>query len=210
MILGIDNPEAVKTAIKFFKQGAIVVFPTDTVYGLGTIATKKYDDKIKKVFIIKNRPYNNPLSILISKIMINEYIDAPDHVISKLNKIWPASVTFILKLKQKKHTVLSSLLNPSKNQTIACRVPPHDFLLSVIQKINLPIVGTSANISGTPASSNFAQVRENLRESEIDLWLFQKNDQENLSSTLIDLTDFKRPIVLRQGDYDFKKKWNKL
>lgn len=210
MILDIDNPKAVKTTIKFFKQGAIIVFPTDTVYGLGTIATKKYDDKIKKVFMIKNRPSNNPLSILISKNMISEYIDAPDHVISKLKKIWPASVTFILKLKQKKTSVLSSILNPSNNQTIACRVPPHDFLLSVIQKLNLPIVGTSANISGTPASSNFEQVRENLRESEIDLWVFQKNDLENLSSTLIDLTDFKRPIILRQGDYDFKKKWNKL
>jgi L-threonylcarbamoyladenylate synthase len=207
LILDIDNPEAIETTAKFFLQGAVIVFPTDTVYGLGTIATKKYDSTIKKVFKIKRRAFNNPLSILIAKNMINEYIDAPDHIISRLNNIWPASVTIVLKLKHKKTSVLSSLLNPSKNQTIACRVPSHDFLLSVIQKINLPIVGTSANISGSPASSNFAQVRKNLGEREIDLWVFQKNDLKNLSSTLIDLTDFKNPIVLRKGAYNFKKKW---
>ncbi|MHA2174910.1 MAG: L-threonylcarbamoyladenylate synthase [Candidatus Hodarchaeales archaeon] len=210
MILDIDNPKAVEITSNLFLQGAIIVYPTDTVYGLGTIATSEYDEKIKKIFMIKKRPLNKPLSILITKNMINEYIDAPDHVISKLKDIWPASVTFILKMKESKKETLSSLLNPSKNLTIACRVPPHRFLQSVLREINYPIVGTSANISGISASSNFTHVKNNLGESDIDLWVFQKNNLNNLSSTLIDLTDYRKPLVLRKGDYDFKKNWRPL
>ncbi len=208
MILNVDDPKAIETTARFFLQGAIIVYPTDTVYGLGTIATHKYNNKIEKLYMIKKRPRNKPLSILITKEMINDYIDAPNSIISKLKNIWPASVTFILKLKESKKKTLSPLLNPLDKGKIACRVPPHNFLLSVIREIKFPIIGTSANVSGTSASSNFDYVRENLRDGDIDLWVYQNNYLNNLSSTLIDLTDYNNPLVIRKGDFDFKKVWN--
>ena len=205
MIIKTDNPYLIDETVSYFRRGAVVVFPTDTVYGLGTIATEDNQENIEKVFRIKKRPFTKPLSVLMTINMLPEFIDAPDEVFTALSEIWPARITFILKQKQNSTIKLSNSLNTSGTSTLACRVPSHDILLQILNEVAVPIIGTSANVSGTASSYDFTTVYNNLHSEEIDLWINQGKLPQHTPSTLVDLTDYQKPTTLRQGDYNFSE-----
>ena len=209
MIIKANNPYLIDQAVEFFRRGAIVVFPTDTVYGLGTLATEDNHKNIEKIFKIKKRSFSKPLSILMTLEMLPKFIEAPDEVFTALSEIWPARISFILKENQNSTIKLSKNLNPSGTSTVACRVPVHNILLQILDKVDVPIVGTSANISGTTSSYDFNEVNNNLHSEEIDLWIDQENLPRHTPSTLVDLTDHQNPIIVRQGDYDFLVFWKR-
>ncbi|MHA2319966.1 MAG: L-threonylcarbamoyladenylate synthase, partial [Candidatus Hodarchaeales archaeon] len=77
MIIKANNPHLIDQAVEFFRRGAIVVFPTDTVYGLGTLATEDNHKNIEKIFKIKKRSFSKPLSILMTLEMLPKFIEAP-------------------------------------------------------------------------------------------------------------------------------------
>jgi L-threonylcarbamoyladenylate synthase len=185
------------------KRGAIAVFPTDTVYGLGTIATKENDENVIKIFKIKKRPFDKPLSVLMTLKMISQYIEAPDHVISSLKTVWPASITYIVNWKKSSLVELSPYLNISGNNTIACRVPTHNLLLKIIQNIKFPIIGTSANSSGHEPSTIFSDVFKDLPKKDINLWIDQGTLPKRSPSTIIDITSPDEPKIIRKGDFEF-------
>ncbi|MCK4847489.1 MAG: threonylcarbamoyl-AMP synthase [Candidatus Heimdallarchaeota archaeon] len=206
MIIKIDDPHLIDRAVSLFRRGAVVVFPTDTVYGLGTIATEE-NKNIERIFRIKKRSFSKPLSVLMTMNMLHKYIEAPDEVFTALSKIWPARITFILNQNQNSIIKLSNSLNTSGNNTIACRVPVHNILLQILHGIDVPIIGTSANVSGTTSSYDFTTVYNKLYSEEIDLWINQGKLPQHSPSTLVDFTDHQNPIILRQGDYNFSEFW---
>ena len=207
MIIKANDPHLIDKAVNYFKRGAIVVFPTDTVYGLGTIASENNRKNILKIFRIKNRSLTKPLSVLMTLDMLPRFIKAPDKVIKALSTIWPARISFILIQNQNSTIKLSDSLNTTGGNTIACRVPDHNILLQILEKIDIPIIGTSANVSGTASSNDFNEVNSKLNSKKIDLWIDQGTLPDNAPSTLVDLTNHQNPIIVRQGDYDFLEFW---
>ncbi len=207
MIIKGHNSRVLQTVISYFRKGSTVVFPTDTVYGLGTITTKKNDKNVQKIFTIKNRPLTKPLSVLMTKSMLSKHIDAPPKIIDLLNQIWPARITVILKWKLSSQNILSPYLNTNKKRTLACRVPAHEFLLTILQEVDIPIVGTSANTTGTSPSFDFSKIRQNMSSKQIDLWIDHGILPHRLPSTIVDLTDPDKPKIIRQGDFDFMVIW---
>jgi len=209
LIIKADNPHLIDRAVSLFRRGAIAVFPTDTVYGLGTIATDDNNINIDRIFRIKKRSSSKPLSVLMTADMLPKFIEAPDEVFKALYKIWPARITLVLNQNQNSTIKLSNNLNRAGTGTIACRVPVHNILLQILYEIAVPIIGTSANVSGTTSSYDFSTVYNNLHSEEIDLWINQGKLPQHTPSTLVDLTDHQNPIILRQGDYNFLEFWKK-
>ena len=135
--------------------------------------------------------------------MVRQYIEAPGDIITGLENIWPTAITFIVNWKKSRLEELSPHLNKSGSSTIACLVPTHNVLLSIIEKLNIPIVGTSANTSGHQPSIVFSNVLKELPTKDIELWIDQGTLPKRSPSTIIDITNPDEPKIIREGDFKF-------
>ena len=125
------SDELINYAAKFLLSGEIVAFPTETVYGLGAIATDS--SAIKKIFKIKNRPLDNPLICHFHSIdHISKYVQQiPDELYELNEKLWPGPLTVILFKKNNISPLVTKDL-----PTIAVRIPSNPIILALIKKIN--------------------------------------------------------------------------
>jgi len=135
---------SVEKAAKIIKKGGVVVYPTDTVYGLGANAL---DEKaVKKVFEMKKRDFSKPISIIVRDIEMAKQVASFDRDIEeKLKKLLPGPVTVILFKKK----ILSDILTAGSNK-VGIRIPNCKFTQALMQRLDFPITTTSANISGEP------------------------------------------------------------
>jgi L-threonylcarbamoyladenylate synthase len=90
-------------------------------------------------------------------------------------------------------------------QKIAFRVPKHELLLKIIEKVGSPIIGTSANRSGSEAKYDLPSILQEIPENYIDLWIDAGNIPENTPSTVVDLTDPLKPVILRRGNVEISR-----
>ena len=201
MRISITHPNLIPIAVDYFRNGAVAVFPTETCYGIGTIGLKSNDDNIRNIFTVKSRPLNKPLSLLISKNMIDEYIDTTSEILDILQDIWPSPVTIIFNCTPKASLKLSSLVNLDNPRSLAFRVPDHQILLDIIDQIQTPIIGTSANKSGSNSKYDFRDVFQELQSDMIRLWIDGGRLPRNPPSTLIDLRNPNDPLLLRRGSF---------
>ena len=138
------DDEGIEQASKIIEDGGIVVFPTDTVYGIGCNPYNK--ESAKKVYEIKSRDFSKPFPVLVYSKEIASQIAEFDEISEKLvEKFWPGQLTILLKLKDEK---LKESLNLSDK--IALRVPNHKCTLALLEKSHY-LIGTSANVSGQPS-----------------------------------------------------------
>ncbi|UCG89550.1 MAG: threonylcarbamoyl-AMP synthase [Candidatus Heimdallarchaeota archaeon] len=205
MRISITNPNVISIAKREFQKGSIIVFPTDTSYGLGTVGLKWNDRNIKRIYEIKSRELDNPLSLLITKTMISKYIKISSGIQKLLMKVWPGELTAVLNCDSRASQTLSSFLNKNNPQKIAFRVPNHNLLLKIIKKVNSPIIGTSANRSGSKPKYDLLSIFQELPQEEINLWIDSGRLPQNPPSTVVDLTDPLNPILLRRGRVDIEK-----
>ncbi|MGE4555151.1 MAG: L-threonylcarbamoyladenylate synthase [Candidatus Paceibacterota bacterium] len=181
-----NTKKIIKETIDILKNGGVVMFPTDTVYGLLADATNK--KAVDKVFQIKKRDYKKSLPIFISDISEAKKLAAFGSREEKfLNKNWPGQVTAILKRKDTKKNIYGV-----EKDTIALRVPDFSLLNIVLEKINRPLIGTSANISGKPSSTNFEDIMKQFKREKYKPDLAVKIDflPKRKPSKIIDLTSF--------------------
>ena len=188
MIVACDQ-NGINLAATTIKNGGVIVFPTDTVYGLG--CDPRNVKAVESIFRIKKRRESKQLPILgyskeeVSKIAIF------DDVSSKIaDRFWPGQVTLVLKLKDNEIKKAMNL-----NDKIAVRVPSHPCVLALLKECKL-IVGTSANFSGYPASSDSKKVQENF--SGYDVFLDGGTISDSTSSTVVEVKDGVLEII-RQG-----------
>lgn len=188
MIVSCD-PDGIKIAASIIKKGGLVVFPTDTVYGLG--CDPRNSNAVQSVFKIKKRQDSKHLPVLgLSKHEISK-IAVIDNISNKIvDKFWPGPVTLVLKLKDGK---IKKTLN--LDNKIAVRVPNHPCALALLRECKI-IVGTSANFSNSPAFSDSKKVLENF--SGFDVLLDGGIIQNAVESTVIEVTD-ENLQILRQG-----------
>lgn len=156
------NKEGIVKASKIIKNGGIVVFPTDTVYGIGCDPYNK--EAIKKIYKIKSREISKSLPILaFSKDVAAKIVEFDKNSEKIAQKMWPGPLTLILKLTDKK---LKTSLNGVDK--IAIRVPKHQCTINLLEKCNF-IIGTSANISGTGPFRNPQECYQNIHDFDLFL-----------------------------------------
>lgn len=175
--------------------GNIIVYPTDTVYGVG--ASIDSIEGINKIYHTKERSFTSPLIALVSKI---EYIDKiaiiekeKKEVIEKLAKeYWPGALTIILK---KKESVPSIMV--SNGETVGVRIPNLKISQEIIQAAGGILPTTSANFSGEKTPKSFEEVNEKFK-SKVDILVDGGKSPLGVESTIIDLTK-DIPVILREG-----------
>lgn len=183
------DKEGIIKASEIIKSGGVVVYPTDTVYGIGCNPYNK--EAIQRIYKIKSRERLKQLPILVYSKKIAEKIVEFDNYSEKIaQKIWPGPLTLILKLTDEK---IKSSLNVTDK--IAVRVPNHPCTLELLKKCKL-LIGTSANISGTGSFQNPKECYENLQE--FDVFLDGGIISSGGESTIIEFEDGKLKIH-RQG-----------
>lgn len=191
------NPQKLKKeklaiVIDFLKQGKVVLFPTDTVYGFLADATNK--KAVEKIFKIKDRPLEKPLSLFVENLkMAKKLTKINDQQEKFLKMAWPGKVTAVLKRKK-----IKEKLYGTKKNTIAIRVPNYEPLNFLLKQLDFPLVQTSANLSGRPASGNLKKILKEFKNKKYqpDLIVDAGNLPQNNPSIIIDLTS-NPPKVLR-------------
>lgn len=142
----------IQEAIKVLNNSGIIIFPTDTVFGIGCRIDK--EDAIEKLFNIRKRPKDMAMPVLCSSIsMVKDYVqEIPDDVQNLMNKYWPGALTIVLPCKTEKVPALVR----GGGSTIGVRMPNHQISLELIKGVGVPILGPSANFHGerTPYSTD--------------------------------------------------------
>lgn len=176
--------------IEEIEKGNLVIMPTDTVYGIMADATK--EDVIEKVFIAKRRE-NKPLLLLVSSIqMLEKYVKELNELSKQLiNKYWPDTLTIIF---DKNDNLSDSLTCGEK--TIGIRMPNNKLLLDIMNKINKPLISTSANISSKEVITNVNLIEDDLKEHIS--YILDDGEKTNISSTIVKVENNKIQI-LREG-----------
>ena len=173
-------------------SGELVVFPTETVYGIGTNALMA--DKCKKIYEAKGRPSDNPLIVHVSdKEMLLKYVKDVSDVEEKLiDKFMPGPFTLILKKSDLIPDTVTAGLD-----TVAIRMPDNKIACEIIKKAGVPIAAPSANVSGKPSGTNLEDIKEELGEKVFAL-VDGGSTQIGLESTVVKVTNG-IPKILRPG-----------
>jgi L-threonylcarbamoyladenylate synthase len=186
------NQLNLKEIVKSIKQGEMIVCPTDTVYGLIVDATNK--KAVKKIFKIKKRSFKKPIPIFVRDLKQAKKLAKINEKQEKILKsVWPGKVTVVLVRKEKK-----KLYGVGK-KTIALRIPKYKLINDLLKKINKPLTGTSANISGKPPSTKIKEVISQFKtqKHQPDLIINAGNLPKSKPSIVLDLRTFP-PKILRQ------------
>jgi L-threonylcarbamoyladenylate synthase len=185
------NRETIALAAKIIREGGLVAFPTETVYGLGANALSS--KAVASIYIAKGRPSNNPIIVHISKIdQLSEIAQTTPEAQILAEKFWPGPLTLVL---QKKHVVPSVVTGGGS--TVGVRMPRHPVALNLIQAAGLPIAAPSANRSEHISPTTAEHVAASLGD-HLDLILDGGSCDVGLESTVLDLVS-NPPRILRPG-----------
>ncbi|EPY2306058.1 L-threonylcarbamoyladenylate synthase [Clostridium sporogenes] len=186
------DEHVISKAGNILRQGGLVVFPTETVYGLGANALDK--DAVKKIFEAKGRPQDNPLIVHISKVKdIEKLVEEIPPIAQKLmDKFWPGPMTIILKKKDIIPNETSAGL-----YSIGIRMPSNKIAMELISMAGVPIAAPSANLSGKPSPTDLETCIEDL-DGRVNMILGGDNSEVGVESTVIDCT-INPPCILRPG-----------
>jgi L-threonylcarbamoyladenylate synthase len=177
--------------VDFLKLGKIIVYPTDTIYGLGCLADNK--KAINKIYRIKKREKKKPLIVLISSFkMLKKYFLVDKKQEACLRKIWPGKISVILNKK----TILPGELSGGLS-SVAVRLPKSQFLTKMISKSGSPLVSTSLNLSGKKPVENVTNLSKYFTGSKPD-FIVDGGVLLGEPSTLIDLRDIDNIKILRK------------
>jgi L-threonylcarbamoyladenylate synthase len=182
----------VEEAISILKEGGIVAFPTDTVYGLG--ASISIPQAVERVYEVKERPKNMPLPLLLAdKSQISEVAEPVPPIAWLLaERFWPGALTIVLFKSKSVPDIVTG-----GGKTVAIRISAHPTLVALIQGVGTPIVGTSANLSGQPSALTAEEVHAQL-DGKVDLIIDGGRCPGGKESTIVDLTG-ETPLILREG-----------
>lgn len=182
----------ISLASEILRQGDPVVFPTETVYGLG--APLFHPEAIKKIFLIKGRPVDNPLIVHIASvddvnILSDEIPPAFERVVQRF---WPGPLAIVLKRREEVSQIVCA-----GHPTVAIRMPSHPVALTLIRAIGQPLAAPSANRSGRPSPTSAMDAFEDL-QGRVKLILDGGSCSIGIESTVISLVH-DTPMLLRPG-----------
>jgi L-threonylcarbamoyladenylate synthase len=179
--------EKIKEAARILREGGLVVYPTDTLYGLGANAL---DEKaVERVFKVKKRPFSKPLPIAVNSLeMMRRYASVNERAECLAERFLPGAVTLVLNKRD-----IPDVLTAG-SEKVAIRIPKHEVALKLIEFAGSPITTTSANLTGMiPPIS----VEEVVAQIKVDVILDGGRLGSRIPSTLVDITG--EPKILREG-----------
>ena len=187
-----DIQRQVDRGISILKRGGIVAFPTDTVYGLGACANLY--QAVERVYKAKQRPRSMALPLLLAHTsQISEVADSVPPIAWLLAyNFLPGALTIVLH----KSDSVSDIITAG-GLTVAVRIPDHPVSVALVDGLGMPIVGTSANLSGKPSALTAGEVYSQFGE-KIDLVIDGGIRPGGRESTIVDVTG-ETPVVLREG-----------
>lgn len=186
---------AITRAKKYYLEGTVFIYPTDTIYGFG--ANPFNEDAVKRIDAIKGRRDSKPYILLIDGIdTLVKYIEIKSEKhLDFLLAIWPNPVSVILNLNSKTRSILNQ-------KTAAFRIPNHRFCLKFLQQIKMPLISTSVNRSDEEPLTEISMIKD-IFGSEVDAIFYTDKKSYINASTLIDLSD-SEPVLLREGKIKFE------
>jgi len=186
------DENVLRKAAALLRHGEVVAFPTETVYGLGANALDA--EGVKKIFLAKGRPGDNPLIVHVANTAQLETLveEIPDKAHALMKKFWPGPLTIIFPKSDLVPEEVTAGLN-----TVAVRMPEHPVALALIKESGVPIAAPSANISGRPSPTEGEHVLGDLN-GKVPLIIDGGETKVGLESTVLDLT-VDPPLILRPG-----------
>ena len=182
----------VDRAIEILRDGGIVAFPTDTVYGLGGDVFNVR--AVERIYSVKQRSRHLPLPVLLadSTQLADVVASVPETARYLMKHFWPGGLTLVLPKKD----TLPDIITAGSSK-VAVRIPNHGVPLALIRGLGAPIIGTSANISNKPSPVTAEEVDQQLG-GEVDLIIDMGRCPGGLESTVVDVTG-EIPVILRRG-----------
>jgi len=182
----------VERGISILRQGGVVSFPTDTVYGLG--AQANIGHAVERIYQLKGRPQHMALPLLLADIsQMEEVADyVPDVAWLLARSFLPGALTLVMFKSDAIPDVVTG-----GGRTVAVRIPAHPIPVALVQGLGVPIVGTSANRSGEPSALTADKVHLYFGDT-IDLVIDGDKCPGGRESTVVDVTK-EKPLILREG-----------
>jgi L-threonylcarbamoyladenylate synthase len=201
ILLNVDpknpDPKKIQKAANILRNGGLVAFPTETVYGLGADALNT--NAVLHLYEAKKRPLDNPAIVHIAKIDDVDPLvtEIPKKAKWLMDKFWPGPLTLLFRHSDKVPVVSVAGLD-----TIASRMPKHEVALALIEKCGCPVAAPSANLAGRPSPTNAQHVYEDLN-GRINAILDAGPTIVGVESTVVDLSR-DPPMLLRPGGTTFE------
>lgn len=184
--------QQLQRAIAVLKEGGVIAYPTDTVYGLGSNALN--EEAVSRIYQLKQRPLYQPLPILLA-----DKADLPKIAVTISEAAWLLAEHFLpggLTLIVRKSSSVPPWITGG-GDTVAVRIPNHPIALALIHGLGKPLIGTSANLSGSLSPINAQEVRKQLGD-KVDFILDGGQCPGGIHSTVIDVTG-EVPRIIREG-----------
>lgn len=187
---------------EILKDGGVAIFPTDTVYGIGSLPVR---DAVEKIYRIKKRDFSKKIIALIDRREnLTDYVDISKEELSGLSKVmdryWPGELTIIFRAKRKFTEKFDEGLD-----TVGIRIPKSDITLKIIENAGGVILTTSANLSGENAATRICDINRDVTEKAD--YVFEAGEDCKLTgmpSTIVKYTDGEIEIV-REGGISFSE-----
>jgi len=181
-----------KEAAEVIKNGGIVVFPTETVYGIGVNALN--EDSVKRLYEVKKRPLDKAISILVSNVEMIEQVakDITELEYALIKEFLPGPLTIILNKKD----IVPDIVTAS-GSTIGVRMPKNEIALKLIEYAGVPIAAPSANISGNPSGTELNTIMNEFKEN-VDCYIDGGKSKIGVASTIVQVIDGV-PHIFREG-----------
>ncbi len=185
------SPQLLKQAVELLKDGGVVAFPTDTVYGVGVDPLQP--QAVRKLYRIKGRPDNKPIAILVGSIEdVERVAQSPSKTFSRLvDRFWPGGLTLILEARDLPPEITAA------GSTVGVRMPNHPLTLELLREFGGPIATTSANRSGEDPAISASEVDAQLGD-RVSLIVDGGDTITKVASTVLDLSA-SPPRILRHG-----------
>lgn len=172
-------------------RGKTILYPTDTVWGLGCDATNS--EAVQEIYKIKNREESKSLIVLVSSFeMLEQYVSVPDfarEILKKAEK--PTTIIY-----QNPKGIAANIINKEDN-TLAIRIAKDEFCEELIETFGKPIVSTSANVSGNPTPKSFSEIEQSILDDVDYIVNLHQNKVSEKSSTILKL-EGEKVIVIRE------------
>jgi len=186
------DPDLLRLAATIVRGGGVIVYPTDTVYGIGATATDAA--AVERVLAVKGRPSGKPLLVVVhtreAMALVAEKV--PPEAEAVMNAFWPGPLTIVVRAREDLPRALTG-----GTGTVGIRIPSHPVTLRLLEVLGLPLVSTSANRSGSTVAPTVASIEAQLGE-EIDLYLDAGLLPPSPPSTVLDLSG-DLPRMVREG-----------
>jgi tRNA threonylcarbamoyl adenosine modification protein (Sua5/YciO/YrdC/YwlC family) len=186
------SPEVINLAAKVLLDGGIVVFPTETVYGIGALADSKFGPH--EIYEVKVRPTDLPIPLLVETEDALDIwgADVPDYAHRLAHAYWPGAITLVVKASAK---VPRDFRAP--DGTIGLRSPKNEVVMELLQATGSPIFATSANTHGNPAPVSFGGIEPRIITAA-DLVIDGGETEHGTASTVVLCTGLE-PEIVREG-----------